>query len=80
MFAPFAQDTGYFGDPNKQWMINFRVRNLDAMLAQLKTAGIAVEHEGDFPNGQFARLKDPEGNPIQLWEPAGIDRDAAEDC
>ena len=69
VFAPFKADTKYFGRPTQQWMINFRVRDLDAMVAQLKRAGIAVEMEGDAPNGRFARLQDPEGNPIQLWQP-----------
>jgi catechol 2,3-dioxygenase-like lactoylglutathione lyase family enzyme len=70
-FAPFPEATDYFGDPRQSWMINFRVRNLDAMIAQLRAAGIVVEMEGDYPNGRFARLNDPEGNPIQLWEPQG---------
>ena len=69
-FAPFSADTDYFGDMAKQWMINFRVSNLDAMVAQLRAAGIEVEvHPEEYPNGRFARLKDPEGNPIELWEP-----------
>ena len=71
VFEPFAADTEYFGTPTQQWMINFRVTNLDAMMAQLKAAGIEVSFEGDEPNGRFARLTDPEGNPIQLWEPGG---------
>jgi len=51
-------------------MINFRVRDLDAMVAQLTGAGIAVDVDRQaYPNGRFARLQDPEGNPIQLWEP-----------
>jgi glyoxylase I family protein len=51
-------------------MINFRVRDLDAMVAQLREAGIAVEIDAErYPNGRFARLHDPEGNPIELWEP-----------
>lgn len=70
VFSPFAADTDYFGRPEQQWMVNFRVRDLDAMIAQLTTAGIQVDPEGDFPNGRFARLADPEGNPIQLWQPA----------
>ena len=79
VFAPFEQDTPYFGDPEKQWMINFRVRDLDAMVAQLETAGIRVEiDEQSYPNGRFARLTDPEGNPIQLWEPAGPSRETEE--
>lgn len=75
VFAPFKQDTGYFGDPAKQWMINFRVRDLDLMAAQLRSNGVLVEINPEtFPNGRFARLHDPEGNPIELWEPAGDDQ------
>ena len=69
-FAPFKSDTTYFGRPEQQWMINFRVANLDRMMGQLKAAGIAVDMEGEDAVGRFARLVDPEGNPIQLWEPA----------
>ena len=70
VFGPFAADTKYFGRPTQQWMINFRVRDLDAMVAQLKRASIAVEVDpATYPNGRFARLQDPEGNPIQLWQP-----------
>lgn len=70
VFGPFSADTKYFGRPTQQWMINFRVRDLDAMAAQLKRAGIAIEVDPQmYPNGRFARLADPEGNPIQLWEP-----------
>lgn len=70
VFAPFASDTSYFGRPDQMWMINFRVRDLDAMAAQLQTAGIDVDMDNEiYPNGRFARLYDPEGNPIELWEP-----------
>jgi predicted enzyme related to lactoylglutathione lyase len=52
------------------WMLNFRVRNLAAMVEQLRKASIAVEVDPEtYPNGRFARLTDPEGNPIQLWQP-----------
>jgi len=52
-------------------MVNFRVRNLDAMAAQLLAAGIPVDIDSEvYPNGRFARVHDPEGNPIELWEPA----------
>jgi len=72
--APFPKDTSHFGDPNQQWMINFRVRNLDKMAAQLRGNGIAVEVDPElYPNGRFAQLKDVEGNPIQLWQPGGKD-------
>jgi glyoxylase I family protein len=68
VFVPFKEDTTYFA-ADKQWMINFRVRDLKAMVAQLEAAGIAVEVDPEhYPNGWFASLKDPEGNSIQLWE------------
>lgn len=71
VFAPFTEDTDYFGSPDRQWMINFRVRDLDAMVRQLAEAGIeAVVDETEYPNGRFARLYDPEGNAIELWQPA----------
>jgi hypothetical protein len=74
-FAPFKQDTSYFGDRRFQWMINFRVGDLDKMVAQLRKRDIAVEVDSEvYPNGRFARLTDPEGNPIQLWQPGGKDR------
>jgi predicted enzyme related to lactoylglutathione lyase len=74
-FAPFKEDTSYFGDKRFQWMINFRVGNLDKMVAQLRERGIPVEVDAQaYPNGRFARLSDPEGNPIQLWQPEGKDR------
>ncbi|WP_299670810.1 VOC family protein [uncultured Roseobacter sp.] len=70
VFAPFAADTEYFGNAEKQWMLNFRVDDLDAMADQLRAAGITVDmHPEELPNGRFARLYDPEGNPIELWEP-----------
>ena len=47
VFAPFPEDTKYFGDAGKQWMVNFRVRDLDAMMAQLKAAGIAVAPDSE---------------------------------
>ena len=70
VFSPFPETTKYFGDPQKSWMINFRVHNLDKMVAQLKAAGIEVKVDPQaYPNGRFARLHDPEGNPIELWQP-----------
>ena len=72
VFAPFKHDTDYF-PADKQWMINFRVDDLDALIAQLKADGIAVEtrpDEWDAPEtGRFARVHDPEGNQIELWQP-----------
>ena len=73
VYAPFKADTDYFGRADQQWMINFRVADMDAMIAQLKAADITVEtrEEWDSEIGRFARIHDPEGNPIELWEPAG---------
>lgn len=69
-FAPFSMTSKYFGDPTKVWMLDFRVRNLDAMVTQLQAAGSMVKVDPQtYPNGRFARLTDPEGNPIELWEP-----------
>jgi uncharacterized glyoxalase superfamily protein PhnB len=74
-FAPFKWDTTYFGAADRMWKINFRVKNLDRMTAQLRAAGIAVEVDPEtYPFGRFAKLADPEGNPIELWEPGGVDR------
>lgn len=76
VFAPFGADTDYFGRSEQQWMINFRVEDLDAAMADLKAAGIAVETrpEWDSEAGRFCRIHDPEGNPIELWEPSTDDR------
>lgn len=70
VFAPFKRDTDYFGRSEQMWMVNFRVDDLDAMVEQLRTAGIEVTTDPQtYPNGRFARLHDPEGNPIELWQP-----------
>ena len=71
VFSPFPANTDYLGSQQQAWMVNFRVRNLDAMTAQLRNSGIEVKVDPDkYPNGRFARIHDPEGNPIELWEPA----------
>jgi glyoxylase I family protein len=70
VFAPFQQDSEMIGPPEHTWMINFRVDDLDAIVAQLQAAGetVAVDPER-YPNGRFAEVRDPEGNGIQLWQP-----------
>lgn len=71
VFAPFAESTDYF-PAGKQWMINFRVDDLDGLITQLVHAGIPVETraEWDTPEtGRFARIHDPEGNTVELWQP-----------
>ncbi|MBT0959213.1 VOC family protein [Alphaproteobacteria bacterium KMM 3653] len=70
VFAPFASDTDYFA-ADKAFMLNFRVDDLDAMVAQLRAAGITVKVLEDMEGiGRFAHLADPEGTPIELWQPA----------
>lgn len=71
VFAPFAADTDYFGRAEQQWMINLRVSNLEALLERLGAAGIEAERRAEWDSevGHFARIHDPEGNPIELWEP-----------
>jgi glyoxylase I family protein len=74
VFAPFPMDTKYFRSPQQAWMVNFRVANLDAIVAQLRASGIPVEIESAaYLNGRFARLHNPDGNPVGLWEPARRD-------
>jgi glyoxylase I family protein len=68
IFSAFPQNTTYFG--KKDWMLNFRVNNLDALVKQLRADSIKVDVVPEqYPNGRFAHLEDPEGNPIELWEP-----------
>src|SRR5690606_11273786 len=69
VFGIFNAKTKYFGADEQQCMFNFRVADLDAMVKQLRDADIEVEVDPEiYPNGRFARLADPEGNPIQLWQ------------
>lgn len=70
VFGVFPPDTEYFGAATNAYMINLRVRDLDAMLAQLRRMGCDVAKEtqrSDF--GAFGWVTDPEGNRIELWEP-----------
>ena len=72
VWSPFAADTDYFGRPEQMWMINFRVSDLDAMIAQLRAAGVAVDGDVQVMDGigRFGWATDPEGNRFELWEPA----------
>ena len=71
VFAPFEQASDFFGRPEQAFMMNFRVSDLGAIAADLRAAGIEVEVDKEtYPNGRFAKIADPEGNPIQLWQPA----------
>jgi predicted enzyme related to lactoylglutathione lyase len=71
VFTPFPADTDYF-PADHGWMLNLRVDDLDGLCAALSAAGIAVttKPEWNMPGiGRFARIHDPEGNPLELWEP-----------
>jgi glyoxylase I family protein len=72
VFAPFRADTDYFGIPDQQWMLCFRVNDLAAVLEQLRAAGITAIQKPEWNTevGDFARIHDPEGNPIELWQPS----------
>jgi catechol 2,3-dioxygenase-like lactoylglutathione lyase family enzyme len=72
VLSPFAADTKYFDPSTAPFMINFRVRDLHAMLAQLRAAGVRVDDKVDESEyGRFGWIMDPDGNRIELWEPPG---------
>jgi predicted enzyme related to lactoylglutathione lyase len=71
VWEPMRGDTEHYAS-DKQVMINLRVRDMDDLLARLAAAGVEIitKPEWDAPEtGRFARIHDPEGNPIELWEP-----------
>lgn len=71
VFAPFAADSDYFA-ADKTFMLNLRVSGLDALVMRLEAAGIAAERRGEWDSpetGRFARIHDPDGNAVELWEP-----------
>ena len=74
VFAPFPADSDYF-PVDRQFMLNLRVTDLDQMIEQLRDSGVEVETRDEWNDsnvGRFARIHDPEGNPIDLWEaPSG---------
>jgi predicted enzyme related to lactoylglutathione lyase len=72
VFATFEPETDYFGSRAQQTMLNFRVRDLDAMLAQLRAKGADVAEEAQDMEGvgRFGWVTDPEGNRVELWQPA----------
>ena len=72
VFATFDSDTDYFGTRAQKTMLNFRVQDLDAMLAQLRARGADVADEPQEMDGvgRFGWVTDPEGNRIELWQPA----------
>lgn len=70
VWSTFPADTAYFGPGPATFMVNYRVKNLDVMLAQLRAAGAKVEEKvEDHDYGRFGWASDPEGNRFELWEP-----------
>ncbi|HEX5472827.1 MAG TPA: VOC family protein [Lacipirellulaceae bacterium] len=70
VWSTFSQDTDYFGSGDARLMINYRVCDLDAMLIQLRAAGVPViDHTEDSEFGRFGWATDPEGNRFELWQP-----------
>jgi len=69
IWSLFPADTDYFGPARPAFMINYRVANLERLLAQLAAQGVTVEKGDDCEFGRFAWITDPEGNRVELWEP-----------
>lgn len=72
LWAPFAANTGYFAPSQQPYMVNFRVDDLDGLLARLRAGGVTVDErveENEY--GRFGWIMDPEGSRIELWQPPG---------
>jgi predicted enzyme related to lactoylglutathione lyase len=69
-WGPFKEDTTYFEPSKKEFMINFRVANLESLIQELKANGVEVTMEIEtYEYGKFAHIIDPNGLKIELWEP-----------
>jgi len=69
-WSPFKENSDYFGNPSQQYMVNYRVENLTALVEQLKKEGVTVVDEiEEFEYGKFVHILDLEGNRVELWEP-----------
>ena len=72
-WSPFKEDTDYFDPSDKEFMINYRVQNIEGLVEQLKENGVTVVDEiASYDYGKFVHIMDLEGNKIELWEP--VDR------
>ena len=73
VWSTFDADTDYFGSAEQQVMINYRVDDLEGMLAMLRARGVTIAPERhNDENGRFAWIVDPEGNRVELWEPPDL--------
>ena len=71
-WTPFAETTKYFAPSTKDFMINYRVENLEALVAQLKSEGVTIlDNIKSYDYGKFVHILDAEGNKVELWEPSG---------
>jgi predicted enzyme related to lactoylglutathione lyase len=69
-WSPFERKSAYFEPSNKEFMINYRVQNMDALVAKLKKSGVVLlDTIATYDYGKFVHILDPEGNKIELWEP-----------
>lgn len=69
-WSPFKEDTSYFSPSEKEFMINYRVGDLEALMLELKESGVTILDEIEtYEYGKFLHILDPEGNKIELWEP-----------
>ena len=69
-WSPFEEKTDYFNPSEKEFMINYRVQNLEGLLKKLKENGVTILDEvEEYDYGKFVHIMDPEGNKIELWEP-----------
>jgi predicted enzyme related to lactoylglutathione lyase len=72
VWSPFPQDSQYFEPSKKDFMINYRVENIEALVEELKGAGVTIIDDiKTYDYGKFVHILDPEGNNIELFEPAG---------
>lgn len=70
-WSPFKNGSEYFAPSKKEFMINYRVQNIEGLVEKLKANGVTVLDEIEsFDYGKFVHIMDPEGNKIELWEPA----------
>ena len=69
-WSPFKEDTEYMNPSTKEFMINYRVQNIEALVEKLKTNGVTIlDAIETFDYGKFVHIMDHEGNKIELWEP-----------
>lgn len=72
-WSPMPTDTEYFGEESQQYMINYRVENLELLVAELKKKGVHFCDEIEtFEYGKFVHLLDGDGRKIELWEPIDV--------